>query len=240
MLLAHARSAADVESWMELETRILKRDARSRVGLLTLEHELCYVKFYHAKSAWQSCLFRLGYGRGIRSFDMAKKLVLAGVAVPEPRACLRVPGGMLLLTEGLSGATDLKNLWLGKPPADELRILMAAAGRALSELHTAGYVHGDCKWSNLVDSGGRFFFVDLEAVRTARKNQPGIARDLARFTVNAEDMGLAPEQYQVFLSTYAEGVGLQNDQLLQAMSTPLQRLRRKHLATYGARGNPLV
>lgn len=239
-LLALTHSAADIENWMELETRIIKRDAWSRVGLLTIEHKLCYLKYYQAKSAQQSLLFRFGFGRGARSFDMAQKLALAGVAVPEPRACLGVPGGMLLLTEGLAGATDLKNLWLERPSEERLRELMASAGRALAELHGAGYVHGDCKWSNLVDSGGRFFFVDLEAVQRARQGASTMARDLARFTVNAEDMGLPPEHYQIFLSTYATDIGREHDHLIQAMLMPLQRLRRKHQVAYGPRGHQLI
>jgi tRNA A-37 threonylcarbamoyl transferase component Bud32 len=235
-----AKAPTEIDTWMEQQTRLLKSDNHSRVGLLPLGRELCYLKLYRGKSALQNLFFRLGYGRGVRAFDAARKLAAAGVAVPEPRGALQLPGGMLLLTEGIADSSDLISLWRQQPGDEKLQELMAGAGRALAGLHGAGFAHGDCKWSNLLISGERFFFVDLESVLKLRVGSPGIARDLARFTVNAEDMGLPGEYYELFLATYAIGVGRQRDALVREILKPLGRMRRKHLAKYGARGHRLI
>jgi 3-deoxy-D-manno-octulosonic acid kinase len=147
---------------------------------------------------------------------------------------------MLLLTEGIPRSSDLISLWRDQPGDEKLQELMGGAGRALAGLHTAGYAHGDCKWSNLLISAERFFFVDLESVLKLRAGSPGIARDLARFTANAEDVGLPGEHYELFLASYAAGVERQRDALVQDILKPLARLRRKHLIKYGPRGHRLI
>ena len=72
---------------------------------------------------------------------------------------------MLLLTEAIAGARDLRALWLQPSPPAVAERLMSAAGETLAGLHAAGYAHGDAKWSNLLWDGSRFYLVDLEAVR---------------------------------------------------------------------------
>lgn len=112
-------SAADsIEPWMENNTRVIKRDAHSCVGLLEVGADLCYLKFYRSKSPLQSLGFQIGYGRGVRSFDAASCLGAAGVLVPTARCVLLVPGGMLLLTQGLANSADLKSLWSQRLPAE--------------------------------------------------------------------------------------------------------------------------
>jgi tRNA A-37 threonylcarbamoyl transferase component Bud32 len=231
---------AQIDPWMERNTELLKRDEQSMVGLLPLQCRPRYLKLYRSKSALQRLAFRLGRGRAVRAFDQALELAAAGVPVPEPLACLQVPGSMLLLTEGVPQARDLRRIWSGRPGAAALRPMMAAAARALAVLHAAGYAHGDCKWSNLLWSGGEFRFIDLEGVRRSRPGSSRCLRDLARFTLNAEDMGLPARLYGVFLADYATASGSSQQELVQGFLPQLRRLRRRHLAKYGRRGHRLV
>jgi tRNA A-37 threonylcarbamoyl transferase component Bud32 len=227
-------------AWMDLHGTILKRGSDSLVGLLPVQDQLCYLKFYRSRSALRDLLFHAGLGRGVRSFDMALALSKSGLAVPEPLACVTAPGGMMLLTEGLPGSTDLRSCWLATTEQDDRRRLMLLAADLLARLHRAGFAHGDCKWSNLLLQGDQVLLVDLEAVRQCGPDRAGVARDLARFTVNAEDLALDPKHYDAFLARYGELMERPRDTLLEDMSVPLKRLRGRHLKKYGQRGHSLV
>ena len=237
---ALATPPADPAAWTEAHTRILKSDEYSRVGLLNLQEQLCYLKFYRAKSMAQQLLFRLGRGRAIGAFDTALELGAQGVPVPEPRACVLVPGGVMLLTEGMPGAVDLKALWLQQPDATQAGQLMIAAGAVVGNLHRAGFAHGDCKWSNLLWSDDRIFLGDLEAVSHAAPGSRRQARDIARFTVNAEDLGVEAALYEQFIGAYLASAGGCRDTLLTQVRPCLDELRSRHLQKYGERGARLL
>jgi tRNA A-37 threonylcarbamoyl transferase component Bud32 len=226
-------------AWMESHTHILKEDAHSRVGLLPLAGVTRYLKLYLGKSRWQRLGFRLGRGRGVNAFDAAQALQASGIAVPSPGACVYVPEGMLLLTEAISGH-DLKALFQSGWDDATARQLMVSAGLALGELHRAGFAHGDCKWSNLLWSGERFYLADLEAVRRAPAGSTAGLRDLARFTLNGEDLALSPDLYQVFLASYLHTTG-QKREAVESQTLPiLNELRARHAARYGGRGHRLL
>lgn len=241
-----AGSPADAVTWMEQHTQLLKSDLHSRVGLLDLQQQPCCLKLYLAKSRWQQLAFRLGLGRGARSFDAAAELIRHGLSVPAPRACLLVPEGMLLLTEGIPDSRDLRALWLSQPAADRVRQLMQCAGHTLAALHRAGYAHGDCKWSNLLWDGKQFYLVDLEAViNVGHIAGPGIPlrsrqfRDLARFTIDAEELGASQQQYDTFLHSYCTGINCARERLAAGITSAAEPIRRRHANKYGTNHRPL-
>jgi tRNA A-37 threonylcarbamoyl transferase component Bud32 len=231
---------ADLPAWMEKHTRVVKRDTHSCVGSLSVKGRHCFLKYYRCKSLLQRLQFRLGRGRAVNSFDNARALRASGLEVPEPLACLRVPDGMLLLAEGIEHGADLKSLWLEGQADARLEQLMQHAGAALAALHNAGFSHGDCKWSNFLVAGERMYLIDLEAVSICNKTGQECARDLARFTLNAEDMGLSRPLYDAFLGTYAEAMGILPGDVTSRMAPRLSRLRQRHLEKYGQRGHQLV
>jgi tRNA A-37 threonylcarbamoyl transferase component Bud32 len=235
-----ATSSKDTAAWMQQHTRLLKSDTNSLVGLLQLQHEACYLKLYRYKSTLQKLLFRLGRGRPVRSFDVACKLVESEVPVPRPRACLLVPGGVLLLTEGIAGGGNLNDLWREQPAHDKFRQVLHGAGESVAHLHRAGYAHGDCKWSNLLWAGRQCYLVDLDGVGKAPLGSAKQARDLARFTLNAEELDIGPELYELFLESYLQGVGASRHGLIARMTPILHLLRDRHLAKYGERGQHLL
>lgn len=231
---------SDPAAWLTTNADVIKRDPHSLVCLLSLNGRACYLKYYRAKRAWQGLLLRVGRGRGVASFDNALALRRAGLDVAEPLACLRAGEGLLLLTEAIEGAADLKALWLAGQDDARLQSLMAAAGQALADWHGRGFTHGDCKWSNILFVGERVVLVDLEAVRRASPTGRGARRDLARFVVNAEDMGLPEPPFQAFLDSYATSLGIDADALPDAIRPRLDALRRRHRARYGERGRRLI
>ncbi len=231
--LARQLPGADAAGWLEREGQVLKADRHSCVALATLQGQCCYLKYYAPKSPLQSLFFRLGIGRGVKAYDNAVTLAAAGIAVPEARACLLVPGGMLLATAGMSGGSDLKALWQRQPEPS----LLSLAGELLARLHRAGFTHGDCKWSNFFCCDDRLYLVDLEAVAGFSEGRQG--RDLARFTVNAEDLGVAPEAFAAFMHAYCDGAGAVERDVAALMRPELERLRERHRKRYGRRGAPL-
>lgn len=226
--------------WMRQHTQLLKSDTHSQVGLIPLQDRLCYLKFYSTKSMGQKILFRLGYARGLRSFDAATELLAADVRVPTPLACLLLPRGMMLLTDGIAGGQDLKALWQEDIGSTKEEMLMSGAGLALATLHNAGYCHGDCKWSNFLWSSQGFYLVDLEGVKRTDVGGKRQARDLARFTVNAEDMGVTTECYELFLASYLQGSNHSREIIIRAIMPFLRQLRQRHKLKYGERGQQIL
>lgn len=225
------------EQWLESHCRVVKRDSHSLVALGELQQGHCYLKFYRPKSPLQRLAFALGHGRALQAFDQAALLAASGIRVPAPLACLRVPGGMLLVTEGMAQARDLKSCW---QQGEVMRPLLAAAAQALADLHRGGYAHGDCKWSNLLWSDNCLYLVDLEAVQACEPGSPAQWRDLARFTVNAEDLSLPGADYEAFLAGYCQLRGVSREALVAEMAPALARLRRRHRDKYGERGARLL
>lgn len=225
--------------WLE-QQRVLKRDRHSLVALAPLDGRHCYLKLYQPKHPVQRLLFRCGGGRAPAAFDHALALRSAGIAVPEPLACVRAGGALVLATEGFAGASDLKQRFVDGAAEPALRALMRQAGETLSSLHRAGFAHGDGKWSNFLIVDEAMLLVDLESVQASERFGAATNRDLARFTLNAEDMGLSPELYGAFLESYTEPMGLRPGDARVRMRPVLQRLRQRHLKKYGPRGHPLV
>ena len=234
----------DTTDWMGQNTQLLKSDKYSRVGLLELEQQACYLKYYQSKSWGQSALFQLGIGRGFRSFEGALALRGKGVSVPEPLSCVLVPGGMMLLTRAIEQARDLKAEWLDGPDRHRQSTLMEQAGYALDGFHAAGYCHGDCKWSNFLWSQGQCYFVDLEAVEHVRaggiQSSNKQARDIARFVLNAEDLGVNEAELEPFLRAYLGESRMRKSELIACILPALDRLRARHARRYGVRGGRLL
>ena len=225
--------------WIEARGEVVKLDRFSCTALLELAGESCFVKLYRPRSRLHGRVLRATRGRPLRSQGVARDLLLAAVRVPEPRGCLWVGDGVLTLAQGLPGGEDLQRRWSTVPEPALRRELMSAAAESLARLHREAYGHGDCKWNNLLWHDGRVYLVDLDAVRPARPGSRRQARDLARFTLNAEELAVAPEDYQVFLEAYFSSLGIPREQPLARMLPELDKLRARHRRRYGEFGRAL-
>lgn len=229
-----------LQQWMRTDVKLLKEDQTSQVGLLELDGESCYLKHYRGRTPLQSTLYRQGRGRPTRAFDGAAALWQAGVSVPRPLCCLSVPGGAVLLAEGIADARDLQDLARENGLGVVDKRMLEAVASLLACLHGAGYAHGDCKWSNLLCAGAHWYLVDLDGVSPCREGSPKQARDIARFTLNAEEMTLSREHFEHFLDTYVKATEWTRETLLTAVVPFLEKFRRRHRERYGVRGHRLV
>lgn len=230
----------NVTAWMVDNTRLLKRDSTSVVGLMQLERGQCCLKLYRYQSVLRRGLLSLGHGRPVRSFDTGQAMATRGLPVARPLACLQVADGGLLLTEGIAGARDMQSLWRAEPDDTRRRQLLLGSVDALVRLHQSAYAHGDCKWSNLLCNGERWWLVDLDAATKASPGSGRQARDLARYILNAEEMAVSAADFDLFLNSYLQGTGQSRQQVLGQVMPPLRKLRARHLARYGPRGEPLL
>ncbi|KAA1190616.1 hypothetical protein F0M18_12460 [Pseudohalioglobus sediminis] len=243
---AEAFALADVlpggatASWLAENGRVLKRDDHSLVTLLEHAGQLRYCKYFAAKHLLQRVAFRFGLGRAVRAFDAARLLQDRDIPVPAPLACLRRQDGLLLVTEGLRGALDIKAIWLDESTRAWRQRVLDNAGSLLAQLHSAGFAHGDCKWSNLLWQGEQLFLVDLEAVEQCARGHGQQSRDLARFTVNAEDLGVDSAAYRQFLEVYCGAMGESAADVAARIQPHLARFRARHLEKYGERGARLL
>lgn len=236
-----SQSALGAAEWMEEHTNILKSDLHSLSGLMRMDGQICFLKLYCYKSPLHRIQFRLGMGRPLRNFTAARDLDAQGLAVPRPFACLLVPEGMLLLIEGLSGPGTLAELWRRRELSDDDAVrVMRGAGETLATLHSAGFAHGDCKWNNLFWDGYRVCLIDLDDARKSSAGSKAQSQDLARFTINAEELSIGSDMFEQFLSAYLEGMVDSRRTVVDRMLPSLLRYRKKHLARYGPHGQRLV
>ncbi|MFT4825059.1 MAG: tRNA A-37 threonylcarbamoyl transferase component Bud32 [Halioglobus sp.] len=233
------QSSLPADVWAERNMEVIKDTPGSLVGLLELDKQRCYLKYYRTQSWQQRLWFKAGLSRGSRSYAKARVLLSSDIVVPRPYACVLARGGMLLLTEAIPNAVDIQTLWdQGQATGDHS--CWGKAGFSLAKLHNKGFFHGDFKWSNLLLADGKIFLVDLEAVGELSPSGKRRYRDIARYTLNAEDMGATLESYQAFLQAYLVATGLEEPEVIKRTQPALNRLRAHHVKKYGERGHPLM
>jgi tRNA A-37 threonylcarbamoyl transferase component Bud32 len=179
-------------------------------------------------------------GQPQRNFTATRDLAADGLAVPVPLASILVSQGVFLLIEGLTGDGNLAELWRRQPKEDTAMQMLSSAGETLARLHGAGFAHGDCKWDNLFWNGQRVYLVDLDDAYKCKVGSPAQGRDLARFTIDAEGLGIGLPNYELFLNTYLEGVGESRRNVMTRMLPHLYRFRSQQVGMCGTRSQRLV
>jgi tRNA A-37 threonylcarbamoyl transferase component Bud32 len=225
--------------WIAAHGRVLKHDRYGAAALVELGGEPCFAKLYLPRGRLHAHLLRSTRGRPVRSQDVARELLRVDVVVPQPRGCLWLGNSALTLAEGLINGDTLQQRWqTATGPAARQRLLSSVA-ESLARLHHAAYSHGDCKWSNLLCLGRQVYLVDLDAARHTPVGSRRQARDLARWTLNAEELSMEPSEYRVFLDSYFSALGAPREAIIARMLPQLYRLRDRHRRQYGETGRAL-
>lgn len=244
-VFAEHQSLAD---WFEQSVNLIKQDEFSEVGFADTEIlGRVYVKRYRAKSLLHRVAMMLNVSRAVHSFDNTLALFDLGIPVPSPYAVfvernfLGIPQQSYYLCQGLLGARDMKSLWQQDGAENTPAILdwLKLIGKQLAELHNAGYVHGDCKWSNILLLHSQVFFVDLDNIGKIPDDSRAASRDLARFILNAEELSIGKSALDSFLETYRDNCKNFSSALFEAIGDDLAKLRQRHRARYGHRGAEL-
>ena len=69
---------------------------------------------------------------------------------------------------------------------------------------------------------------------------PRQARDVARFTLDAEELELGQQRFGYFLDNYLAGSGRSREGVVADAMPALRKLRKRHLARYGRTGQTLL
>ena len=224
----------DIHEWMAEHTHRLKKEQHKISGLMRLGGDFCFLKFYGFRKPLARHTLRFRTPPALRAYDTAAALRWKEVAVPRPRACLLIKRGILLLSKGIEASETLHYLYGGGLNDDLASHIMWAAGDEIAQLHLAGYAHGNLRWNNLLWGRDRFYITHLEQAVRVQPQSSAHWRDLATFTVGAEEVGLDPWYYEQFLAAYMRRIEIDKEDLLARLQGPLGRVRNKHWERYGS------
>lgn len=145
---------------------------------------------------------RLRGSKAARSWRVAKELLNAGIATPEPVALVesnRSDGPSFFITRELDGATEVRHFFRrlnGEPDAGEFPVVddiafLGQLGRHARMLHDRGIVYRDLSMGNVLARGTgpepELFVVDFNRARVSQR--PGVwrrTRDICRQPVLQE------------------------------------------------------
>ncbi len=171
---------------------VRKHDLSSTSGILKgdafgLPNDL-FVKRFNYKGLFSFLLKFISGGRAKRLWDINLVLFKKGLPVPMPIAYIRPSlknRHSFYISTVINNADNLGNMYK-RGLFSEPEVIADIVGKAVSELHMSGAVHGDLKWSNILiqkDAGEwRPFIIDLDQSRLHEKiNFKGVIKDLVRF-----------------------------------------------------------
>jgi tRNA A-37 threonylcarbamoyl transferase component Bud32 len=208
-------------------------------GTAELPTEEVFAKKYLFKNLLHSLKPMFLQHRSRVVWDLSWYLQGHGVSVPEPLGYLVKEAGPFCLagyifSEAISDCISLLELAKRSDRSQsrsELRKMMELAADHVAAMHEGGVTHGDLKWSNILfdRSPGRLWLVDLDS---AKYHDHGldprrVARDLARFVLNALDVG-ADDVGDCFLDAYALRRNLSRQLLDESMNSILRKLAERH------------
>jgi len=162
--------------------------------------------------------FRLS--RGERIWKFYDDIMRNGVFIPEPVFLLEIKNFLFttktyLATRWIDGAFSLDHLASERkiPEAADLQLILFKYVDAIADLHNAGFVHGDLKWSNLLCVYNRdhdIALIDLDALGKTSSVRL-FARDFARFLIPPKKYQLTQDTVNLLIERY---LGRRGDSLL--------------------------
>ena len=246
-------SLGDVEDlFLDGHASVLKSSRSTRAVLVTMSMppselssgaefttEKVFAKKYLFKNLLHSFKPLLLQHRSRVVWDLSWYLRSHGVSVPEPAGYLvRQTGPVCLAGYFFSEAiSDCRSLleWAKRPEVSRFRPewkdVMDLVAHHVAAMHEGGVTHGDLKWSNILFDGsqGRPWLVDLDSAKyhDLRLDPRRVARDLARFVLNALDLGEG-DVCDCFLDGYARRRNLSRQLLDESMDRVLHKLVERH------------
>jgi tRNA A-37 threonylcarbamoyl transferase component Bud32 len=136
----------------------------------------------------------LGRSPAEREWRALRALHAAGAAVPEPLALARVAGGdAILVLRFVAGVPLAQALGAGR---QRRAAILESLGRAVAEVHAAGFAHGDLHAGNVLVADGRAVLLDLQHARRLRGPADRL-RDLGRLDYSLWRLVNAPARLRV-------------------------------------------
>jgi tRNA A-37 threonylcarbamoyl transferase component Bud32 len=179
----------------------VRLDLGSDQAFLKREHFIPFKDYF--ESWWAGFGF---VSKSRREWQALVMLRQRGIGCPEPLAAGECQGRAFLLVRDLPGALDLRAHLLRTPlwPADRAR-LAHHVGKAISDLHAAGFTHPDLYAKHVFVQGDSqaIAFIDLQ--RTCRRRRVSWrrrSRDLAALHASLGDDLVSPRERSRCLVAY--------------------------------------
>jgi tRNA A-37 threonylcarbamoyl transferase component Bud32 len=153
--------------------------------------------------------FRLS--RGERTWKFHDEIVRSGVFVPEPVLLLEIKTFLFTMktyvaTRWIDVAFSPGSLGLEEkiPESVDIQLMLFKCVDAIANLHNAGFIHGDLKWSNFLCMRNRdtdIALIDLDSLRkTSSVRMQG--RDFARFLIPPKNYQLRQDMIDLLTERY--------------------------------------
>lgn len=210
----------------------VQQPLRDHAKVQAFVHQGLFVKCfrYQGLRRWAA---RLGRERGYAGLEAAARLRAAGIATPAGVALLQEQGlrRSWLLTELLDEAVNCHQLGEEGLSAALRQQLFVAGMELLRQLHLAGFAHGDFKWANLMwqSQAEKLWLIDLDGVHSSGIGRRAQLRDVARFFVNADELGVPHDALRQAFADYCASLSLEP-------TSAAKRMRRRYAKLAAHRG----
>lgn len=233
------------------ESRPLKSSVSARTAIVEIKlsdqfngNNQVFAKEFHYKNFFHSFKPLFRKHRVQILWRNSWYLVQREVNVPTPTGYLFRQVGLscrnaYFFSEALKGCKDLgtlaRNLEELEKRLDQGGLIETLA-MMVASLHDSRMLHGDLKWSNIMvhQKENKTWIIDLDAAKICRVN-PGptrFARDVARFVLNCQEVGIHESIIERFLDTYASYRKLTRASFDKPVTSVLKKLREKHQKKY--------
>jgi hypothetical protein len=154
--------------------------------------------------------------RGERTWESHDDIVRGGVFVPEPVLLLEIKRFLFttrtyLATQWIDAAFSPGDLgfWEKPPGSADLRAILFRCVDAIANLHNAGFIHGDLKWSNFLCVRNQSRDIALIDLDSLSKTSSALAqgRDFARFLIPPKNYQLRQNMIDRLRERYLERRG---------------------------------
>jgi tRNA A-37 threonylcarbamoyl transferase component Bud32 len=197
------------------EFTLEKHDRSATVGILKGRvlgsGQDLLVKRFNSRGLPDFVLRSLFFSRAKRLWNINQRLFAGGLPVPRPVCYVRPTfhrRNSFFISSLIEDSKNLGNIYklgLFREP-EKLAVVL---GKAISEWHMAGAVHGDLKWSNIMLKSNadqiNIFFIDLDQAKLySTPKIRGIEKDLSRFYRYGLELGAEEWVKSEFFPAYME------------------------------------
>ena len=217
--------------WPPTPDKLLRDNSKLQAFVWHHQEQRLFVKCFRYQGL-RRLAARFGRERGLAGFRAAERLRAAGIDTPAALALVRDSNcrSSWLLTQMLDSTTNCHQLAEAGLSDDMKQQLLQAGLALLVKLHQSGHAHGDFKWANLMwqQTQDRLWLIDLDGVKACRPGSKPQLRDLARFLLNAEEVGLGADVRDAAFQSYCAQMQLLPELARRHFDASYQRLWQRH------------
>lgn len=189
-------------------TIMLKAGRSSTVAKIHIDGRDFVIKRYNMKSTWHRLRRCLRLTRSAKSWRLAHKMNLFGIATAIPMAYIEsrflgLRGNSYLIMDYIEGEDIASYFTKQYTNPQAVTMMVANVVRLLQGMRNLGLSHGDLKSTNIIiNSKNQPVFIDLDgAVEHASIAglQKAWVKEIKRFLRNFDDMPIVREQFKVQL-----------------------------------------